>query len=81
LETLVNKVENISEPLPKGKSFSKETLFVKGENSKYVQDSDMEDIKKHFPSAEIEVVENAGHWLHAENPEVFFDVVMRFLRE
>jgi len=79
LKTLTEKLENISAPLPEGKRFSKETLFIKGEKSTYVPETDTELIKKHFPTAQIEVVKNAGHWLHAENREVFFEGVMRFL--
>lgn len=79
LKTLTEKLENISVPLPEGKSFSKESLFIKGEKSNYVPDSDEELIKKHFPAAQIQVVKNAGHWLHAENREGFYETVMRFL--
>ncbi|SMG63203.1 conserved hypothetical protein [methanotrophic bacterial endosymbiont of Bathymodiolus sp.] len=32
-----------------------------------------------FPKAEIKTIEKAGHWLHAEQPEAFCDVVKHFL--
>lgn len=53
-------------------------LFIRGENSPYILDRDMDIIKKIFPSAELETISGAGHWLHAEQPEAFIDVLRRF---
>jgi esterase len=44
-------------------------LFLKGENSDYLPDGDIGKILKLFPSAEFRTIKNAGHWLHADNPE------------
>jgi pimeloyl-ACP methyl ester carboxylesterase len=60
--------------------FEKPTLFLKGANSSYILDSDTTQIKQHFPNATIEVIANAGHWLHAENPKDFFEKTMQFLK-
>ncbi|MBA3899918.1 MAG: alpha/beta fold hydrolase [Bacteroidetes bacterium] len=54
------------------------TLFIKGEKSEYITISDNNLIQKIFPKAEIETIKGAGHWLHAEKPEEFFDLVMEF---
>jgi len=51
---------------------------LKGENSNYINDDDEDLIFTHFPNADIENIENSGHWLHAENPTQFFDTVIRF---
>jgi hypothetical protein len=45
-------------------------LFIRGGNSKYILDSDVEDIKAHFPDSSIETIPNVG--LHAENPIEFY---------
>ena len=34
---------------------------------------------EYFPNATIETISNAGHWLHAENPDEFYQKVMNFL--
>ncbi|MFK7903926.1 MAG: alpha/beta fold hydrolase [Chitinophagales bacterium] len=62
--------------------FEGDALFVKGGNSpRYIEVKTMgEVISSHFPKAKIEVVENSGHWVHAEQPKVFFEVVSGFLR-
>lgn len=59
--------------------FNGPVLFIRGEKSNYITPSDEPQIKKHFPKAEIETVPNAGHWVHAENPKEFMEVVMEFL--
>jgi esterase len=44
-------------------------LFLKGSESDYISPDDYQDILKIFPSAEIIEIKNAGHWLHADQPE------------
>lgn len=44
-------------------------IFLKGSESEYLINSDYPGILKIFPSAEINVIKNAGHWLHADQPE------------
>ncbi|MEZ4885279.1 MAG: alpha/beta fold hydrolase [Chitinophagales bacterium] len=61
--------------------FEGDTLFVKGGKSeRYMQAGKADElIVAHFPKAKIEVVEDAGHWVHAEQPDAFFEVVSVFL--
>ena len=54
------------------------TLFVRGELSNYIEDQDFEQIESYFPDSQIETVANSGHWVHAEAPEDFFEVVLGF---
>lgn len=79
LKAFVENKDMIGDALPKEATYDKPTLFLKGANSKYILESDTDEIKHHFPQAKIEVIENAGHWLHAENPTDFFDKTMEFL--
>ena len=73
------KIETIGEALPEKNQFNKPTLFIRGGNSKYVLDADLDEIKKHFPIFEIATIPNVGHWLHAENPKLFFEETIKFL--
>lgn len=43
--------------------------FLKGEFSDYIGPEDIIKIRRLFPLAEIITIRNAGHWLHADNPE------------
>ncbi len=80
LDALKSNIDEIGKALSSNTSFSGETLFLKGERSNYIVDDDESLIKSHFPKAEIAVIKNAGHWLHAEQREAFFDRSIRFLR-
>lgn len=55
-------------------------LFLKGETSHYILDSDMPEIHRYFPQAIYVEIKRAGHWLHAENPGDFFNAVDEFTR-
>ncbi|MFV0304383.1 MAG: alpha/beta fold hydrolase [Moheibacter sp.] len=79
LKTLTNSYnELVSEGLANG-IFDKSTLFLRGEKSNYILDEDFDLIMHHFPQAVIKTIPNAGHWIHAENPKVFFEDVVKFL--
>ena len=73
------KIDEIGMQLPENLKFKKPTLFIRGGNSKYVLDSDIDTIKMYFPNAIIETIPNAGHWLHAENPAQFYQKTLSFL--
>jgi pimeloyl-ACP methyl ester carboxylesterase len=55
------------------------TLFVKGGKSDYIQEVDYPLINKMFPNVEIETIEGASHWVHAEAPDELCALFSRFL--
>jgi len=79
LDVLKDQVAEVGEALPVHQNYNGETLFLRGDKSEYISTQDEKLIKTHFPSAEIKTVDNAGHWLHAENPVQFYDYVMQFI--
>ncbi|MBN2347559.1 MAG: alpha/beta fold hydrolase [Bacteroidales bacterium] len=62
-----------------GSAPSMPVLFVKGELSNYVVESDYEKIHEIFPNSAIKIISGTGHWLHAEKPEEFIKIVSEFL--
>lgn len=74
------KIEVIGTALPEEAHFENPTLFMRGGNSNYILDSDLTEIKKHFPNFELATIPNVGHWLHAENPKMFFEITAQFLK-
>jgi pimeloyl-ACP methyl ester carboxylesterase len=62
-----------------GRQFFGPTCFLKGSKSDYIHPDHLNYYKSIFPNSEIKVIENAGHWLHAEQPERFLEVVKQFL--
>ena len=57
------------------------TLFVRGAGSGYVKDEALPAIKALFPAVRLETIADAGHWLHADQPEAFGRCVEDFLRQ
>ena len=57
----------------------KEVFFIRGANSAYILEEDMQNVRKFFPSAQLTTIPNAGHWLHAEQTELFIKSVRYFL--
>lgn len=71
---------NILSKEPK-KEIEIETLFIRGGASNYIQDSDKDMIFDQFPNSKIKTIVGAGHWLHAEKPNEFYQLVKDFLDE
>ncbi|PWA10126.1 alpha/beta fold hydrolase [Flavobacterium laiguense] len=80
LSVFNGKINEIGKALAPNLIFEKPTLFIRGGNSNYILDSDFENIKNHFPNSKIETIPNVGHWLHAENPALFYELVSTFLK-
>lgn len=57
------------------------TLFIRGGKSEYIVPEDFTSIKEQFPNSIIESIDDAGHWLHAEEPEIFYNLAMNFLKD
>ncbi|KAL3856860.1 hypothetical protein ACJMK2_011571 [Sinanodonta woodiana] len=63
------------------KSYTGPTLFIAGDASQHVTESDMPVIEKLFPNCQVQFVEGAGHWVHSEKPSIFLKHVKHFLEE
>ena len=78
LPVIRQKLKNIGVDLLKEGTFDKPTLFIRGVRSSYVRDQDWQRISEVFPAARLETMET-GHWVQAEKPQEFVDVVTRWL--
>lgn len=56
-------------------------LFVAGGNSPYIQDAHKPAIQRLFPQATYATIPDAGHWVHAEQPQAFYRAVADFLAD
>ncbi len=59
--------------------FDNPALFLSGANSSYVQETHHGAIHTLFGNASFEVIDGAGHWLHAEKPREVEAAVRGFL--
>lgn len=60
-------------------SYPGPALFVRGERSGYILESDLPAIHKTFPGVTVTTISGASHWVHDDNPGAFYQVVKSFL--
>ncbi|MCK5700430.1 MAG: alpha/beta fold hydrolase [Cyclobacteriaceae bacterium] len=81
LEVINNHIENVGEATIPSNKISTPSLFIRGINSDYITDEDIMEIRKYYANSIVESIGNAGHWLHAEQPEAFMNTINEFLDE
>jgi len=64
---------------PAGTHYSGPTLFIAGGKSDLLPFTAEPVIRSLFPSATIQQIANAGHWVHTEQPTAFLTLVEPFL--
>lgn len=79
LPVIANHLENVGAATIPEAQIQAPTLFVRGTKSEYITDEDIMEIRNHFTEVNVETISNAGHWLHAEQPELFMRNVTSFL--
>lgn len=79
VDALSREVQKKGQGFPPNAIFQGETLFIRGGDSPYIKDRDWDTIEQHFPKARLETIAGAGHWLHAQKPQAFFEAVSAFL--
>ncbi|MCS6824475.1 MAG: alpha/beta fold hydrolase [Cytophagaceae bacterium] len=81
LKVISEKINNVGEANIPSKRIDTRTLFIKGALSDYITENDETMIKNIFSNCEIVTIADAGHWIHAEKPQDFLNVVRKFLNE
>jgi len=79
LDALIKNYDELTKNIVVREPFNKPTLFIRGGQSKYIQDEDLTIIKQLFPQAEISTIPNAGHWVHSDASSEFLQIVNGFL--
>lgn len=76
LETLAGFPENWPH-----RSYAGPVCFLAGEHSTYIGPEHHGIIAGLFPASRLHVIEDAGHWLHAEQPEAVINHISAFLQQ
>jgi esterase len=66
-------------PLPDSAVYPGPALFVAGGRSDYLLPEHEPAIRRRFPNGRLARIPDAGHWVHAEQPQAFLDIVEPFL--
>ena len=80
LEIILSTLSEVEKSLPSNLKYEGKTLFIKGEKSDYIDNSNSKVLIKIFPNYKIAEVLNAGHWVHAENLNDFIKEIEFFLK-
>ena len=70
----------LGESLSATTPFVKPALFLRGGKSNFITAADEPMILQLFPQAEMQTIDDAAHWVHADKPEEFTGRVLNFLR-
>ncbi len=60
-------------------SYDGPVLWIGGARSDYVGDAHAAEMERLFPRNRRVMIKDAGHWVHSEQPQVFLEVLRRFL--
>jgi esterase len=81
LPALSEKYPKLLEAVCEGQIIKHRSLFLRGSLSDYIENDDVTQLKQQFPNATITTIEQAGHWIHAEKPDLFIAAVQQFLND
>jgi esterase len=80
LPAIKKNLARVGEEIKGPEEYRGSTLFVAGKLSNYINTEDEPHIKKLFPIATFAYFNNAGHWIHADAPDAFYDLVTSFIK-
>jgi len=75
LSDINQNIDYVFDSISSNTHYNGPALFIKGEKSDYIQDSDLPKIIQYFPNATFQTVSGAGHWVQADNPEGFLEKI------
>ncbi|CEM15935.1 unnamed protein product [Vitrella brassicaformis CCMP3155] len=64
---------------PASLTYHQPSLFIKGSESRFIENHYLPAIYEHFPNALLEVIPDAGHWVHSEKPRETLELLNDFI--
>lgn len=81
MPVIIDAYYHLMEDVTPTEPFLGPVLFIRGEKSRYILDDDIPHIKTLFPKSRLVTITGAGHWIHADAPEMFTKEVLSFLND
>lgn len=75
LQLLAREYANIMKGLDQNNWSDVDIQFIRGSRSQYIVSDDVDGIQSIFPKANIQTVDDAGHWIHAEQPQALLELI------
>lgn len=81
LTALENNLEHLllGVEVDKNSASGADVLFIRGENSNYIPAYQADRLKEVYSKCQVVSIPDAGHWVHAEKPQMFISAVKSFL--
>lgn len=79
LRDLAASYPQLRQPISHPGPFARPALFIRGGKSNYLNAEDEPRIRELFPQAQIQTILEAGHWVHADEPDEFLRLLLDFL--
>lgn len=80
LPVLSREIREIGKSVWPKESVIRPILFVRGTKSDYLDPDRWEEIKMHYPDAQLVSIEGSGHWVHVDKPNELLCSVIHFLK-
>ncbi len=80
-EALLDHYEDLITALDLPDAFPGPILFLRGDLSSYLEAELSPEVLGIFPYAQLQTIAGAGHWLHAEQPDMVFSRIRDFFKE
>jgi esterase len=81
LQVISNQIEDLYGGIFYSTRYERPTLFIRGGKSDYILEEDYPAIYQSFSNAVIKTLENATHWVHADEPVKFNQLLLEFLKD
>ncbi len=79
LSGLAENYPKLCHPIAAPRPCAKPVLFIRSGKSNYINPEDEPLIRQLFPQARIQTIAEAGHWVHADQLELFLRAILDFL--
>jgi esterase len=80
LPVIAREIHGIGDELTDMQPVPEPTLFIRGQLSPYILDTDWPGILRLFPHAKLVTIAGASHWVQAEKPVEFVEALREFLK-
>ena len=81
LDILQAALPNLFRQIPEDKQqYTGPVLFIRGEQSRFILDNDMEMIRGFFPIVRLKTVAEAGHNVHFDQADIFVETVLHHIQ-
>jgi len=80
LDSISASIDNVGAAIQSEQPCLLPSLFISGEKSNYIGESDKADIAMLFPNSRLLTAPGAGHWVHADNPDWLLQTLLPALQ-